>query len=37
MSALDAFCNVQNAARGKSNNGMEHIAAPEQLTPVLMG
>ena len=34
MGALDAFCNVQNSARGKSNNGMEHIAVPEHLTPV---
>ena len=38
QAALDAFCNVQNNGRGKSNgksnNGMEHIASPENLTPV---
>ena len=34
--ALESFCNVQNAGRDKSNNGMEHIAVPENLTPVPM-
>jgi len=32
--ALESFCNVQNAGRGKGNNGMEHIAVPDNLTPV---
>jgi hypothetical protein len=36
MGALDAFCNVQNAGRDKSNNGMEHVAVPKNLTPVPM-
>ena len=34
--ALESFCDVQNAGRDKSNNGMEHIAVPENLTPVPM-
>lgn len=34
--ALEAFCNTQNAGRSKGNNGMEHIAVPEHLTPVPM-
>jgi len=31
---LESFCNVQNTGQGKGNNGMEHIAVPENLTPV---
>jgi hypothetical protein len=34
--ALESFCNVHNVGRDKSNNGMEHIAVPEHLTPVPM-
>ena len=34
QSALESFCNVQNSGRGKGNNGMEHIAVPDNLTPV---
>lgn len=34
--ALESFCNVQNAGRDKSNNGMEHIALPANLKPVSM-
>jgi hypothetical protein len=32
--ALESFCNVQNSSRRKGNNGMEHIALPENLMPV---
>jgi hypothetical protein len=39
MGALEAFCEVLNTGRGnesKSNNGLEHIALPQNLTPVPM-
>ena len=34
--ALESFCDVQNVGRNKGN-GMEHIALPDLLTPILMG
>ena len=36
IAALESFCNCQvHGKRSKSNNGMEHIAMPENLTLVL--
>jgi len=39
LGALEGFCNAQNDGRAtghSGHNGMEHIAAPENLTPVPM-
>ena len=37
IAALESFCECQpQGSRSKSNSGMEHIALPEDLTPVPM-